>query len=314
MTIPTYEQAMIPTLRVLESGGILSRRQILEEVCDLLKLTAEERGQLVPSGRGTLIRGRVGWALTYMKQAGLVETVKRGVYRITERGRQGLASSPQGIDSKYLTRYPEFVEFVERSRADSSNSEDEGANEPAAASPEPSPEEALDSSYKRLKLALQVELLDALRTGSPSFFETVVVDVLVKMGYGGSRPEAARAVGKSGDGGIDGVIDEDRLGLDVIYIQAKRWDGTVGRPEIQKFAGALQGHRARKGVFITTSAFTRDAIEYAHRIDTKIVLIDGVRLAELMFDYDVGVTPRATYILKQLDTDYFDELPNSGGV
>ena len=151
------------------------------------------------------------------------------------------------------------------------------------------------------------ELLDAVKTGTPSFFEDLVVDLLVRMGYGGSRPEAARAVGKTGDGGIDGVIDEDRLGLDVIYVQAKRWENTVGRPDIQKFAGALQGQRAKKGIFITTSSFSRDAEEYAQRIDSRIVLIDGIRLAALMFDFDVGVTARSAYTVKQLDGDYFED-------
>jgi restriction system protein len=153
---------------------------------------------------------------------------------------------------------------------------------------------------------VEADLLEAVKAAPPSFFENVVIDLLVRMGYGGSRPEAARAVGKTGDGGIDGVIDEDRLGLDVIYIQAKRWEGTVGRPEIQKFAGALQGHRAKKGIFITTSSFSRDAEEYAARIDSRIVLIDGGRLSDLMFDYNVGVTPRTTYVVKQVDSDYFD--------
>lgn len=165
----------------------------------------------------------------------------------------------------------------------------------------------METAYSRLRGTLQAELLDAVKGGSPSFFEDIVIDLLVRMGYGGSRPEAARAVGKTGDGGIDGVIDEDRLGLDVIYVQAKRWEGTVGRPDIQKFAGALQGQRAKKGIFITASSFSRDAEDYAQRIDSRIVLIDGARLAALMFDFDVGVTARNTYTVKQLDSDYFDE-------
>jgi restriction system protein len=169
------------------------------------------------------------------------------------------------------------------------------------------PDEALERAYARLRAAIEVELLDTLRGVAPSFFEQLVIDLLVRMGYGGSRAEAARAIGRSGDGGIDGVIDEDRLGLDVIYVQAKRWEASVGRPEIQKFAGALQGQRARKGIFITTSTFTRDAEDYAQRIDSRIVLIDGQRLATLMFDYDVGVSARGSYTVKSIDGDYFEE-------
>jgi restriction system protein len=244
-----------------------------------------------------------------MKQARLVETVKRGIYQLTDRGRQVLADSPAGIDSDYLERFPEFRDFQARTRESTTDVKAEETSSDTTVSPPPvqSPEEALETAYSRLRATLQTELLDAVKAGTPSFFEDLVIDLLVRMGYGGSRPEAARAVGKTGDGGIDGVIDEDRLGLDVIYVQAKRWENTVGRPEVQKFAGALQGQRARKGIFITTSTFSRDAEEYAQRIDNRIVLIDGIRLAALMFDYDVGVNARSAFTVKQLDSDYFDE-------
>jgi restriction system protein len=290
MAIPTYEQAMIPVLRVLAADGQRHRRDIGTAVADALGLTDSERQQLLPSGKHRVILNRVGWALSYMKQARLVEAPKRGVYVITERGRRVLEEMPSGIDAEFLERFAEFRDFLS-----------------AAPTPVQSPEEALEIAYSRLRATLEADLLEAVKTASPAFFEELVVDLLVRMGYGGSRPEAARAVGRTGDGGIDGVIDEDRLGLDVIYVQAKRWENTVGRPDIQKFAGALQGQRARKGIFITTSAFSREAEEYAQRIDSRIVLIDGARLAALMFDFDVGVNARGAYTVKQLDSDYFEE-------
>lgn len=309
MPIPNYEQAMIPVLRVLTGASPRHRRDIAGAVGDFFNLTDTERQQLLPSGKFPVIVSRVGWALSYMKQAKLVETPKRGVYQLTARGRQVLVDRPNGIDSEYLERFAEFREFQSRTREPSATADGPSEVSPAATAPPAiqSPEEALETAYSRLRGTLQAELLDAVKGASPSFFEELVIDLLVRMGYGGSRPEAARAVGKTGDGGIDGVIDEDRLGLDVIYIQAKRWEGTVGRPDIQKFAGALQGQRAKKGIFITTSSFSRDAEEYAQRIESRIVLIDGTRLAALMFDFDVGVSARNTYTVKQMDSDYFDE-------
>lgn len=310
MTIPNYEQAMLPVLRVLSEASPLHRREIASAVADAFRLSDAERQQLLPSGKYPVILSRVGWALSYMKQAGLVEAPKRGVYRLTDRGQAVLAEGREGIDSEYLERFPEFREFQARTR-DSADTESERSAAPVPALPSAptiqSPEEALETAYSRLRATLQAELLDAVKSAPPAFFEDLVIDLLVRMGYGGSRPDAARAVGKTGDGGIDGVIDEDRLGLDVIYVQAKRWEATVGRPEIQKFAGALQGQRAKKGIFITTSTFSRDAEEYAQRIDSRIVLIDGARLTGLMFDFDVGVSARDTYTVKQMDSDYFEQ-------
>jgi restriction system protein len=310
MPIPSYEQAMLPVLRLLAESSPRPRRDIAAAVADVFNLTDAERQQLLPSGKFPIILSRVGWALSYMKQACLVETVKRGIYQITDRGKQVLADSPAGIDSEYLERFPEFRDFQARTRESTTvdlKPAEASSGTPISPPPVQSPEEALETAYSRLRATLQTELLDAVKAGTPSFFEDLVIDLLVRMGYGGSRPEAARAVGKTGDGGIDGVIDEDRLGLDVIYVQAKRWENTVGRPDVQKFAGALQGQRARKGIFITTSTFSRDAEEYAQRIDNRIVLIDGPRLAALMFDYDVGVNARSAFTVKQLDSDYFDE-------
>jgi restriction system protein len=310
MALPTYEEVMLPILTILEASGPQHRRELASAVAEALHLSEEERVQKLPSGKASVIMSRVGWALAYMKQAQVIASPRRGVYHLTDRGKSVLASRPSKLDSEFLARFPEFREFQQRARVSATDSEAEMSvvhGGVAVASDSASPEEALDAAYGRLRTGLEEELLEAVKAAAPAFFEQLVVDLLVRMGYGGSRSDAARAVGRSGDGGIDGVIDEDRLGLDVIYVQAKRWESAVGRPEIQKFAGALQGQRARKGIFITTADFTREAEDYAQRIDSRIVLINGRRLARLMFDFDVGATPRSTYTVKQLDTDYFEE-------
>jgi len=306
MPIPTHEDAMLPVLTVLAAGGIHHRRALADAMADHFELTAEERSRMLPSGKSRVIGSRTGWALSYMKQAGLVRTTRRGWYEITQGGREVLATNPARIDNDFLAQFEGFREFRNRSRdteAGEPGVEVRGNRAPAGQAPD----EALEDAYSRLRAAVEAELLDALKAATPAYFEQVVIDLLVKMGYGGSRAEAARAIGRSGDGGVDGVIDEDRLGLDVIYVQAKRWEGTVGRPEIQKFAGALQGQRATKGVFITTSSYTLEAEDFAQRIGTRIILIDGRRLASLMFEYDVGVAPKNTYTVKTLDGDYFEE-------
>jgi restriction system protein len=236
-----------------------------------------------------------------LKKAGLLDSPKCGVYVITQRGRDVLAQNPQHINIKFLERFPEFVAFQNASKSEQ-NEDTGGVNEKA----EIPPSEAIELAHQELRNQLADELLSRILECSPEFFENLVVELLVKMGYGGSRRDAGERVGQSGDGGIDGIIKEDRLGLDTIFIQAKRWQGTVGRPEIQKFVGALQGQRARKGVFITTSGYTQEAKNYAESIDTKVVLIDGRRLAGLMIDFDVGVSEYAAYVLKKIDLDYFE--------
>lgn len=301
---------MLPVLRLLQDGQARHRKPLADGVADHFQLTQAERDQLLPSGKMPVIRSRTGWALSYMKQAGLVQSPRRGWYQITPEGLAAVAAAPGRIDNEYLMRFPGFQDFRSRSRdTDSGDTNVQEAPGPSSASAPSSvpPDEALTDAYERLRSSVEAELLETAKRTTPVFFEEVVIDLLARMGYGGSRAEAARRIGRTGDGGVDGVIDEDRLGLDVIYVQAKRWDGSVGRPEIQKFAGALQGQRAKKGIFITTSSFTRDAEEYAHRIESRIVLIDGERLAALMYDFDVGVTPRTTYVVKALDGDYLDE-------
>ena len=296
MAIPDYQTVMLPLLRFLKDAKEHSIGEVVDALADEFNLSAEERQQLLGSGQQTVIRNRAGWARTYLKKAGLIASTRRGYFCITERGQSVLASKPERIDVKYLEQFPEFVAFRELRH-----------ERPDEAPGDATPEEALDAAYSRLRLGLEAELLDQVKSASPSFFERLVVELLVRMGYGGTLRDAGQAIGKSGDGGIDGIIKEDRLGLDVIYIQAKRWDSTIGRPEIQKFAGALQGHRARKGVFITTSSFSPDALEFASRIDSKIVLIDGAVLAKHMIDHNVGVSLSRSYEVKKIDSDYFTE-------
>jgi restriction system protein len=302
MPIPDYQTLMLPLLRYFGDGQEHSLSEAVEAISAEYKLTPEERLQLLPSGTTTYIGNRVGWARTYMKKAGLLESPRRGVVRITDRGKEVLRKKPARIDVKFLDQFPEFIEFRTSRNADEATVAPET---PTAAST--TPEEALEDAYDRLRGTLESELLQRVMTASPAFFERLVIDLLVRMGYGGSFRDAGQAIGRSGDGGIDGIIKEDRLGLDVIYVQAKRWEGSVGRPEIQKFAGALQGNRARKGVFITTSSFSRDAQEFVERIDSKIVLIDGATLTRFMVDGGVGVSLVTSYEVKRVDSDYFSE-------
>jgi restriction system protein len=236
-----------------------------------------------------------------MKKAGLLESTRRGHFKITERGMKVLKQNPAKVDVNFLNQFEEFRDFraLRHTKIEGGEIEEETS--------QTTPEEALESAYKQLRDNLASDLLQQIKSCSPGLFEKIVVELLVKMGYGGSRQDAGRAIGRSGDEGIDGIIKEDRLGLDIIYIQAKRWENTVGRPEVQKFAGALQGQRARKGIMITTSAFSKDALDYASRIDSKIVLIDGQQLAQQMIDYNLGVSPMAAYEIKKIDTDYFAE-------
>ncbi len=310
MPIPTHEDAMLPVLTLLANGGEHHRREIADAMADHFNLTTDERSLLLPSGKAPVIRSRTGWALTYMKQAGLLSSSRRGWYTISPLGRNLLSEAPPRINNELLMRFEGFRNFRSRSRGDSSVSAEDtvlgetGSHEPLAVVP---PDEALEQAYSRLRSAVEAELVDTVKGVSPRFFEELVIDLLVRMGYGGNRADAARAIGRTGDGGIDGVIDEDRLGLDSIYVQAKRWEGSVGRPELQKFAGALQGQRATKGIFITTSTFTRDAEDFAQRIGTRIVLVDGRRLAALMFEHDVGVSNKRSYTVKDIDGDYFEE-------
>ncbi|MDO9507238.1 restriction endonuclease [Hydrogenophaga sp.] len=305
MAVPTYIDCMLPFLALLKDGKEWPVRELNEVLAGHFALTPAERAEMLPSGQAGLFVNRAAWARTYLKKAAFIESPRRGVFKITPRGLDVLAEGVTLIDPKYLARFPEFQEFQRASQPQ----EDSTTTSPATSvtETEATPEEAIESAYQGLRQQLAQELLAKILTCSPTFFEYLVVELLVKMGYGGSRKDAGERIGQSGDGGIDGIIKEDRLGLDTIFIQAKRWQGSVGRPEIQKFVGALQGQRARKGVFITTSSYTADATAYAGQIDTKVVLIDGQKLASLMIDFDVGVSAAATYTVKRIDSDYFEE-------
>jgi len=301
--IPDYQTLMLPLLRFAADGSDHTTREAVEVLATEFQLTPAERNELLASGQQAIFNNRVGWANSYLKKAGLLESPRRGALRITARGKKIIGDNPTRIDVKYLDRFPEFIEFRDASR----NNRETTTTESVAVATEQTPEEALELAHQSLRLSLAQDILSRILSCSPTFFERLVVELLVKMGYGGSRRDAGERIGQSGDGGIDGIIKEDRLGLDTIYIQAKRWQGSVGRPEIQKFVGALQGQRAKKGVFITTSSYTAEAIDYASRIDTKVVLIDGQLLANLMMDFDVGVSVSASYIVKRIDSDYFEE-------
>lgn len=300
MAIPDYQSIMLPLLKLAGDGKEHSLRETIDTLADRYDLTDEERRELLPSGRQPTFDNRVGWARTYMKKAGLLKATRRGYYQITERGRGVLEQDPPEINIAFLRQFPEFIEF-QRPKPKTMEEEDSEPDDSAT------PEEEIEAAYQSLREGLVTDLLETVKSCSPAFFEQLVIDLLVRMGYGGTRKDAGQAIGRSGDGGIDGIIKEDRLGLDIVYIQAKKWEGTVGRPEIQKFAGALQGLRASKGIFITTSAFSSNAREYVSRINSKIVLIDGHTLAQLMMDFDLGVTRVATYELKRVDSDYFTE-------
>ena len=301
MAIPDFQSVMLPLMRYCADGKEHAISETTDALADQFKLTDEERKALLPSGVQEIFRNRVAWAKSHLKMAGLLANPKRGIYKITERGLEIVRKNPPLINLKFLFQFPEYVAF-RKSHRERPESTDEAENGQAG-----TPEESLESAHEKLRDSLAAEILQKLKSCSPSFFERLVVEVIVKMGYGGTRQDAGKAIGKSGDGGIDGIIKEDKLGLDTIYIQAKRWENTVGRPEIQKFVGALTGQRAKKGLFISTSNFTSDAMDYVSRVDTKIVLIDGETLAQLMIDHNVGVSTIATYDLKKIDSDYFTE-------
>ncbi|MDF3130489.1 restriction endonuclease [Kiritimatiellaeota bacterium B1221] len=305
MSIPDYQTLMFPVLKISEDGNTHKFRDAIEILAEGFSLTDEERRELLPSGSQAVFDNRVGWARSYLKQAGLLDSPKRGFFKITERGRELLNSGITKIDNSVLEQFEEFQEFKNRKKKKDDTKSDDSIE--SSIDSDQTPEDQIASAYRTIKAGIQKEILENIMNSSPAFFERLVIDLIVRMGYGGSRSDAGRAIGKSGDGGIDGIINEDKLGLDVIYIQAKRWEGNVGRPEIQKFAGALQGQRARKGIFITTSNFSNQALEYVSMIESKIILIDGDRLSSLMFEHSVGVSTAGIYELKKIDSDYFEE-------
>ena len=304
MAIPDFQSFMLPLLKFASDGKEHSQSEASEALSHHFSITESERREMLPSGRQTRFNNRVAWANVYLRKSGFLESTRRGRFKITERGQEILRSNPARIDVKFLMKNgdAEFREFKRPSRQD-------GNHEEPSVETVRTPREIMDAGYQEMRRDLSQEIIKRIKSSSPRFFEHLVVELLVAMGYGGSRKDAGEAVGQSGDGGVDGIIKEDRLGLDVIYLQAKRWEGTVGRPTVQAFAGSLEGHRARKGVLITTSQFSPDALDYVTRIEKKIVLIDGDELAKLMIDFGIGVAADAVYEIKRLDTDYFEEEP-----
>ena len=289
---------MLPLVEIANDGNEHSLAEAIETLASQFGLSDADRNELLPSGRQARLDNRVGWALTHLRKAALLERTGRGRFHLTDRGRQVLAKRPPEINMRFLQQFPEFVEFRRRQDEQPVEERSEG---------EQTPEETLESIYQSLRNNLAQDLLERVKKAPPKFFENLVVDLLVAMGYGGSRKDAGQVLGQSGDGGIDGIIKEDKLGLDVVYIQAKKWDGTVGRPIVQGFAGALMGKKASKGVLLSTSQFSQDAKSYAESIGQKIVLIDGDQLSQFMIDYGIGVTVQQSYVVKRIDLDYFGE-------
>ena len=300
MAVPDFQSFFKPLLEIAADGNEHSLKTSREILAEKMMISAEDLKELLPSGNQTKFENRVAWAKTYFIQAKVLESPKRGYFRITDRGRDLLKKGHGKIDVKILNQYPEFVEF-HTAKAGKANTD--GVTEPSAETPE----ETLQKAYQSIRNDLAGEILEKVKSNSPQFFEKLVVDLMVAMGYGGSRSDAGQSIGQSGDEGVDGIIKEDRLGLDVIYLQAKKWEGTVGRPEIQKFVGALHGKRAKRGVFLTTGKFSDDAIKYVETIDPKVILIDGRRLADLMIDFGVGTSIISNLEIKRMDSDYFIE-------
>ena len=306
MSIPDFQSIFMPLLKYSEDGQDHTNREAVEALAKIFNLNEEDLVKLLPSGKQLLFTNRVNWAKTYLTKAGLLECPSRGIFKITKKGQEILNDPPEKLNVKFLKKFEEFNRFhTFIPKAKNGDDIDENDNQPGVE--DKTPEELLSIGYSNLRDSLISDLLDSIKKMSPSFFENLVVDLLLKMGYGESSEQSGVVIGRSGDEGIDGIISEDKLGLDIIYIQAKRWEGTVGRPEIQKFVGALQGKRAKKGVFLTSSNFSNEAHDYVKQVDTRVILIDGHKLANLMIDHNVGVSIKESYEIKKIDTDYFTE-------
>ncbi len=305
MPVPDFQSIMLPFLQTLEDGAERSMREMGDLLAAKFSLTESELQELLPSGQAKLFSNRVAWAKTHLKNAGLVDNPTRGRVRISELGRSVLTQAPATVDMKFLRQYESYQRFTGQIKESEDDSTDTIGIIPAL--DDRTPLELFESSYAKLRAALAEELLDKLIECSPQFFEQIVVKLLHAMGYGGQFGEG-RVTNYSHDGGIDGVISEDKLGLDVVCIQAKRWQGTVSRPTVQSFVGSMDLIRAKKGVVITTSDFSRDAYEFVDRIEGKrVVLMNGKQLAQFMIDHDVGVSVTGAYMLKEVSNDFFEE-------
>jgi restriction system protein len=303
--IPSYEEIMLPLLKMLQDRQEHSLQEAEDYLSKFFNLTEDERRELLPSGQQPVFRNRLGWARTYMKKAGLLTNTRRAHFMITDRGLDLLHENPKEINAQLLTRYPEFIEFklIRRSK----ENDNEKTHDLIEDESRKTPEESLEDAYQKLRSELAKEVLEVVKNCSPAFFEKLVVDLLIRMGYGGSRKDAGQALGRTGDGGIDGIVKEDKLGLDIIYLQAKRWENVVPLKEIRDFTGALASKKAKKGIFITTSAFPASVYEFVKQVEYKIILIDGDQLANLMIEYNVGLSTVTEYQVKRIDTDYFEE-------
>ena len=309
MACPDYQSLMLPVLRLAAEGEVRIGDAV-ERLAEQLGLSAEDRAELLPSSKQTVFANRVHWAKSYLKHAGLVESTRRGHFAITDLGRSALAENPERIDNTYLNRFPEFLDFTTKRSAD--NVSDEASAAKVAVSTAATlrtPDEIIRAAHQEIEAELRSELLERILSASPTFFEHLIVTLLVKMGYGGSVAAAGRALGRSGDGGVDGVIDQDTLGLDRVYVQAKRYapGNNVGPSAIRDFFGSLDRFKANKGLFVTTSTFTKDAYETAGHLSKRIVLVNGEDLTKLMVRYNVGVRVEDTLYLKKLDEDFFIE-------
>lgn len=297
MAVPDFQSFFKPLLDFAADGSEHSIQEARNVIAALMSLSEEDMKERLPSGIQTKFDNRVAWAKSYFIQAQVLEASRRGHFKITQRGIELHRKGLKRIDVKVLNQYPEFIEFHKT----------KGSKEEEPTPQGETPEESLQRAYESIRSDLAGQILEKIKSNSPTFFEKLVVDLMVAMGYGGSRADAGRSIGGSGDEGIDGIIKEDRLGLDVVYLQAKRWEGTVGRPEVQKFVGALHGKRAKKGVFITTGKFSDDSKKYVETIDPKVILIDGRTLAELMIDFSLGTTTSGSFEIKRIDSDYYAE-------
>jgi restriction system protein len=310
MAVPDFQFFMLPFLNELSDGKEHTLQNLYIVLAQKANLTDEEKDELLPSGKQRVFHNRIGWARTYLKKAGLLDPVKLGVFKITSAGTQLLQSNPPEINKSTLEQYPLFIEWQNKGKKSLDPTDTDPISGPTLdRNAAMSPTDQMEASFSIIEDELSDEILTMIREGSPKFFEILVVDLMLAMGYGGWSKDSGKATQYSSDGGIDGIINEDPLGLETIYLQAKRYKegNTVGRPDIQAFSGALDMQRARKGVFITTWKFSSDALDYVQRIEKKIVLIDGQQLAEMMIKYDLGVTIKSTYQVKNIDTDYFNE-------
>jgi restriction system protein len=308
MPIPDYQTLMLPVLR-LAAEGETNIRDAEQRLADEFGLTEAEREQMLPSGRQRVLYNRIQWAKSYLGKAGMLSSPRRGYFIATPAGRELLTGNPKRIDNATLMAFPQFVEFIQPAESSDQSPAKVSGQKPADVATLETPEESIEAAHSTMQAALRTDLLERILLNSPDFFEQVIVNLLVAMGYGGSHRNAAAQLGRSGDGGVDGVINEDRLGLDRVYIQAKRYapGNTVGRPEVQGFVGSLVGMGATKGVFVTTSTFSSGAIEYAKHLTQRIILIDGQRLADLMIEHNVGVRIARIVEFKRIDEDFFAE-------